>query len=144
MNTLETLIDYAKRFIGKPYLFGGDDPVYGFDCSGLACELLRLTGLVPYNFRANAQGIHDFLIKLPGIHQFPSPSGAGSFVFFGKDLKSIVHVGFCIGGNFMVEAGGGDSTTTSEEVASKRNAFVKIRRVSYRKDFLVSVLPEYS
>lgn len=142
MSTLELMLDYAKRFIGKPYLFGGDDPVYGFDCSGLVCEILRAAGLVPYNFRTNAQGLYDFLLKLPGSHEAPLGQ-EGRFVFFGKSNTEIIHVGFCLDSIFMLEAGGGDSTVTNDKAASVKNAFVKIRRISYRKDYLSAVFVEW-
>ena len=38
-------VDYIKRFIGRPYSWGGDDPMSGFDCSGLIHETLQAVGL---------------------------------------------------------------------------------------------------
>jgi hypothetical protein len=43
----------------------------------------------------------------------------------------------------MVEAGGGGSDTITDEVAIKRNAFVRIRPIRYRKDFQQVIMPMY-
>jgi len=127
------LIQYAMQFVGIPYKWGGNNPVEGFDCSGLVLELLVASGKWPHGKDANCQMIweHFKANKVPGAR----PS-AGDLVFFGKSVKAITHIGFCINDQYMIEAGGGDSTTTSNEVAAKRNAFVRIRPIKYRKDLL--------
>lgn len=136
---LELLKLYALSFLGVPYFFGGDDPMSGFDCSGLVCELLRSTGVVPYKYRANAQGIFQLLKPTA----FACAPQAGAVAFFGKGVNEIVHVGFCLDETTMIEAGGGDSMTASEAVASNQNAFVRLRPIRFRKDFLFTVIPRY-
>jgi cell wall-associated NlpC family hydrolase len=142
--TPELLKAYALSFIGAPYRFGaafggGDDPLLGFDCSGLVCELLRASGVVPWNFRTNAQG----LLSLPnasgvsGIRQF------ADLVFFGQNINKVSHVGFCLDRLTMLEAGGGDSSTVTVDLASERNAFVRLRPVSIRSDYLGAIRPPY-
>jgi cell wall-associated NlpC family hydrolase len=39
-------VEYAEKFIGKFYKWGGDDPA-GFDYSGLAIEVLKAVGVLP-------------------------------------------------------------------------------------------------
>ncbi|MFC1535727.1 NlpC/P60 family protein, partial [Candidatus Neomarinimicrobiota bacterium] len=36
----------AFHFVGLPYLWGGDDAVAGYDCSGLVIEILKSVGLL--------------------------------------------------------------------------------------------------
>lgn len=136
---LSLLKSYALSFIGSPYHFGGDDPISGFDCSGLASELLRAAGLVPYNFRSNAQGIYN-------LFEHNSSAGVfalGTLAFYGENLTKIDHIAFCLDSFHMIEAGGGDSSTVNDEVASQRNAFVRLRPIKYRKDFLTTLKPYY-
>lgn len=140
---LELLKLYALSMLGTRYTYGthasgGDDPIHGFDCSGFGSEIARAAGLVPWNYRSNAQGLYDRLSKgaLMGAR-------LGAFSFYGRSLKEISHVGFCLDSQTMIEAGGGDSSTITEEVAAQKNAFVRMRPILYRKDFLCTVFPGY-
>jgi cell wall-associated NlpC family hydrolase len=136
---LSLLKQYAISLIGTKYFYSGDDPISGFDCSGLACELMRAAGVVPYNFRNNAQGLAS-LMRSEGT---PCHEEPGALAFYGKSLTEVSHVGFCLDDTTMVEAGGGDSTTIIDPVASRQNAFVRLRPIKYRRDFLFTVMPPY-
>ncbi len=133
---------YAERFIGTAYHFGtapggGDDPVAGYDCSGLVTEVLRATGDLAYGERLNAQGLHDRFKK-----KSVRPVGAilpGDLLFFGKGLTGIYHVAIAHGSGRMIEAGGGDSATTNDAQAAARNAFVRIRPIAMHRDLVAVV-----
>ncbi|MBR4009127.1 MAG: C40 family peptidase, partial [Fibrobacter sp.] len=60
-----TLSEYALKFVGRPYVWGGDGSGKcggGFDCSGLVLEGLWALGL--YDGKdVTAQGLHDTLCK---------------------------------------------------------------------------------
>jgi len=111
----------------------------GFDCSGLACELMRAAGYVPYNFRTSAQGLAD-IVRLRGEVK---PPQLGSLSFYGKSYTQIVHVGFCLDDITMIEAGGGNAETLTDAIASQYNAFVRMRPITFRKDFLFTAYPKY-
>ena len=125
------LINYLMLFVGTPYMWAGKNPVIGFDCSGLICEGLMATGLLPFGSVLSSQQLYDHFKAAK-----PEPIAArGNLAFFGKDAKSIEHVGLVIGDGLMVEAGGGDHTVTDRGKASDKNAFVKVRPIHYRRDF---------
>jgi cell wall-associated NlpC family hydrolase len=132
---LQLLKIYALSLVGTRYFYGGDDPISGFDCSGLACELMRAAGVVPWNFRSNAQGLFAAVKGVMG----PTQPCLGALAFYGKSLSDIDHVAFCLDETTMIEAGGGDATTLTPEVASRQNAFVRLRPIRFRKDFLCAI-----
>lgn len=132
MDPKEALKVYVTSLLGLPYVWGGDDPVFGFDCSGMVLEILKSQNLWGKT-DATAQDLFMFFLK-QGPQCFAQSPEFGSLVFFGKDAQSIVHVGFAINQYQMIEAGGGGSKTTSKEDAAKQNAYVRIRPISRRGD----------
>lgn len=135
------LRDYALRFVGKPYIWGGDDPIAGFDCSGLVIELLTAAGVFPYGYDAPSRQILIDLIAR-GAQKTSYPQ-FGSICFYGKNPDTITHVAFCMDKETIIEAGGGGSANTTAEVSIKTNGFVRFRPLSFRKDLLVICNPSY-
>lgn len=137
MNLRTVLYDYAIKHVGLPYRWGGDDPMAGFDCSGLVIELLQSVGVLPKWFDTTADGLR----KHNQVKPISEPK-FGALVFYGRKSK-VTHVGFCLNDTVMIEAGGGGSKTTSEDAAIKQNAFVRIRPIKSRSDLICYGMPEY-
>lgn len=135
------LIVYASSFLGKPYLWGGDDPIKGFDCSGYVLELLKAAGVVKGKVDMNSQGIHDFLLQNKGIVE--ASADLGDILFYGESNKKINHVAFAVTKSLMYEAGSGDSSVTSAEIAAQKNAFIRMRPIHNRGDLVAIIRPNY-
>lgn len=128
-------VSYLERFIGLPYLWGGDDPMAGFDCSGLVVEGLKAVGIVS---NASDWTAHDlFTLFVSKIVTEPS---RGCLVFFGKD-GTVRHVGVCVDGRRMIESGGGGSRTQTLQDAMSQNAFVRVRPINMRGDLVAIADP---
>jgi cell wall-associated NlpC family hydrolase len=106
-----SFVDYAMKFIGRPYIWGGDGSGKcgsGFDCSGLVLECLWAFGLYD-GPDTTAQGLYKAL-KKSGWKEVPFDFIAeGDVLFFGKSVGSITHTALAIGEGLMIEAGGGGS-----------------------------------
>lgn len=139
---LANLIKYAEILAcrTKRYQFGGDDPIQGFDCSGYVIELLKSVGLIAHGEDMTAQGLFNRFEQCGAYNCW----GPGALAFYGKDVRHITHVGFCIDSMLMFEAGGGDSTTTTDERAIQQNAFIRMRPIRYRSDFIAVIKPYYN
>ncbi len=133
--------DYAMRFVGLPYRWGGDDPINGFDCSGLTIEILQSKGLLPRGFDAPAKGLYNHFLKQAGT--VVGLRNLGALAFFGKSINEITHVGFMLDEKRMLEAGGGGSATTNDQTAANQNAFVRVRPLTWRKDLVAILMPNY-
>ncbi len=136
---MKTLCAYALSFVGIPYMWGGDDPMKGFDCSGLVQEILDSVGIDPPGDQTS-QGLFDKFSM--GGTKLDKPQ-AGALVFYGKGPSKITHIAFCIDDKRIVEAGGGRSSTTSEEIAAAQNAYVRVRRYDRRRDIVGIYMPNY-
>ena len=150
MSESDLITQYALSFVGVPYVyggtFGGRNTLVstGFDCSGFTSEILRSAGLIRYFEELNSQEQFD-RFKDRGIpdNKVELLRDDGHIVlellFFGLSDKEIDHVAIGLDKHSMIEAGGGDHTTTFVELAAKRNAMVRIRPRLMRKDFLGSL-----
>jgi len=139
-NSDRIIYDYAMSFVGLPYIWGGDDPIYGFDCSGLVIEIMRAWGLFPAKIDMSAKDLMAYFTR-ENRGAFASQPDFGALAFFGKDVTNITHVGFCLDSFCMLEAGGGGSKTRSKEDASLQNAYVRVRPLKFRSDLQCVVMP---
>lgn len=112
---------YAWTFIGLPYIWGGDDPVRGFDCSGLCVEVLKGVGILPRDGDWGAAALYD---KFPHVAA-PVP---GCLVFYGDG--KVEHVEWCYNTSIAIGASGGGSKTQTEQDAIAQNAYVKMRPIA--------------
>lgn len=136
---MQLLIDYAMRFVGTPYRYGGDDPMSGMDCSDMVQQVLAAAGIDPPGDQ-NAQSLYDYFEKNGSYNKY----GAGALAFYGQSTTKISHIAFCIDQYRIIEAGGGDSTTTTLDAAIKRNAFVRMRLIKHRTDLQAVIMPSYA
>jgi cell wall-associated NlpC family hydrolase len=90
-------VDWALAQVGTPYVWGGETPGVGFDCSGLVQAAYEAAGIT---LPRTAQAQYDATIKLAP----DDPLEPGDLVFFGGGPTNITHVGIYIGNGQMVDA----------------------------------------
>lgn len=118
------IVETAKKYIGTPYVWGGDNlSEGGMDCSGFVFNALKDAG---YKVgRTTAEGYRS-----GGTAVSKSNMQPGDLVFFGKDGKA-THIGIYMGDGKMIHSSGGSSNTKSNPGKG-----VSIANVDYRSDFL--------
>ncbi len=130
MSTTDRLREVAVRVAwasyGKPYIWGGDDAIAGFDCSGYCIEILQSVGILPSG-DWTAAGLWSRFAS----SRVDEPS-EGCLVFWKTGSGHIRHIEFCIGGGLSLGASGGGSRTKTEADAIRHNAFIKVRPIEGR------------
>ena len=108
----EELVRTARRFLGVPYRWGGEDKG-GFDCSGLTMVSYRLNGLdLPRNSRA------QFDAGRAVARQSLQP---GDLVFFAtQGGRRVTHVGLYVGNGDFIHAPRAGQTV---RIASLTNSY---------------------
>jgi cell wall-associated NlpC family hydrolase len=112
----------AERFVGIPYLWGGNTVVEGMDCSGFVRAVYNLCGVnIPRTsgeqFKVGRSVDRDDLAD-------------GDLVFFGSSDHKISHVGIYVGSNRFVHAPrrGDEIKISSLEENSFTKRYVGARR----------------
>lgn len=101
---------YAKEFLGNPYVWGGTSLTKGADCSGYVLSVFKKYGVsLPHS--SVAQANCGTTIKV-------SEAKPGDLIFYGNG-KSINHVAICIGNGQVIHA-------------SSPKTGIKISNISYR------------
>lgn len=135
MTRRELALRYAWTWLGRPYVWGGDDPS-GIDCSGLVIEILAGVGILPHGYDGTASGL--FLRFAGRKIDAPKP---GALVFYKQASGFISHVGLVLENDIVLQAAGGGSATTSPDAAWAAAAFVKLRPLAYRSELRLYVDP---
>ena len=134
----DAAVNYLKCFIGLPYLWGGDDPLAGFDCSGLIVEVLQAVGLLRHGTDFSAAALYKKFEKKAIIRGY---EGCLVFWYGSDEREKIIHVEMMVDDFYAVGASGGSSKTLTIADAIKQNAFVKMRPIGYRGDKYLIVDP---
>ena len=107
------ICQYAKEFLGNPYVWGGTSLTKGADCSGFVLSVFKKYGVsLPHSSRAQANC--GTTIKV-------SEAKPGDLIFYGKG-KTINHVAIYIGNGQVIHA-------------SNPKTGIRISNVSYRSPF---------
>ena len=100
------LCQYAKEFIGNPYVWGGTSLTNGADCSGFVLSVFKKFGVtLPHHSGSQAQ--YGTYVSMNEIQ-------AGDLVFYGYG-KTINHVAIYIGNGQVVHA---SSPSTGIKISS--------------------------
>lgn len=135
------ILEIIKSCLNIPYIWGGKNPLTGFDCSGLVEWGLQSVGFDPPGLNSAAM-IYHWLILGNGVAVVHEPKG-GDICFYGKNIDHITHIAIMIDSKFLIEAGGGDSFTKTVNDAKIRGACVRVRPLGHRKDLVAVISPNY-
>lgn len=101
--TANELVAYATNLIGTPYVWGGNTPQSGLDCSGLLYYIQKKAGSEVGDLTAS--GYSKLGARIPIGEQ-----KAGDFLFFGTP---VTHCAIFIGNGYMIESRGSRKNTAS-------------------------------
>jgi len=121
-------LKYVETLINTPYLWGGDDPMAGFDCSGMVVEGLKSVGALPIHRDFSADGLWH---KFHGIYEVEKPE-RGCLVFWFNGAGKAIHIAVCLSSEVCLTADGGGKRIRGLEDAIKYNAFIKLRPIDHR------------
>jgi hypothetical protein len=119
-DTRVSLVEYAKQFVGNPYVWGGTSLTKGCDCSGFVLSIYKKYGVtLPHHAATQANY---------GTKVDDSTIRPGDLIFYSKGGR-INHVGIYIGNGQVLHA-------------SSPKTGIKISSMYYRQPAkMVSLLP---
>ena len=101
-ETFRRLMEEAEKYIGYPYVWGGDSPETSFDCSGFISYVFAASGVRDVG-RLGATSLYGRCTPVSSQEARP-----GDLIFFEGTIsgeEGITHVGLYVGGNHMLHCG---------------------------------------
>jgi len=93
----DIIINKLNKYIGIPYVWGGETPTYGFDCSGFTQYVYKKYFNKNIPRTSNQQYNESKNVLIPT---------KGDLIFFGNpNCEDSTHVGIYIGNGKMIHAG---------------------------------------
>ena len=106
-NVMNLIAD-ASEYIGVPYVWGGNTPQQGFDCSGF----------IVYVFKKQGIQLPRTVAQIWNVGKAVSKPQVGDLVFFETYKPGASHVGIYIGNNKFIQAGTSTGVTISNMTSS--------------------------
>ncbi len=119
--TGQQIVDYALKFVGYRYVWGGASPETGFDCSGFVQYVYKQFG-----YQLNRVACDQ---ALNGVHVDAANIQPGDVLCFYSSANYIGHTGIYIGNNKFVHA----STSTTGVIISELNGYYFTRGYEARR-----------
>ena len=91
-----SLVEYAKQFLGNPYVWGGTSLTKGCDCSGFVLSVYKHYG-VTLSHHSGSQANEGTKISYSELQP-------GDLIFYGNSRGTINHVAIYIGGGQIIHA----------------------------------------
>lgn len=116
---------YAKQFVGVKYVYGGDSPAEGFDCSGFIGYVYK-----KFNVRLNrsAESMYS-----NGVKVSKTQLHAGDILFFDASSRkasgSIDHVGIYLGSDLFIHASSSNGEVKIQKLSEYRGTYLGAKRV---------------
>ena len=96
------ILEEAEKYIGYPYVWGGDSPETSFDCSGFVSYVFTNSSVRNVG-RLGATSLYGACQKIS-----PSEAKPGDLIFFENTISGedgITHVGIYVGDGYMLHCG---------------------------------------
>lgn len=124
--TANELVENAKELVGVKYVWGGNTPQSGLDCSGLLYYIQKKAGSEVGDMTASGYSKLGTMIPI-------GQQKVGDFLFFGYP---VTHCAVFIGNGYMIESRGSRKNTASnpgigvvKSLVTRRSDLSCIRRV---------------
>ena len=118
--TGEEIVEEAKHFLGKPYLWSGTSG-FGFDCSGFVFAIYNAHGITIAR-DASAQFLQGDSVEEQNLKP-------GDLIFLHNEKKTrIVHVGIYAGNSMMIHAPSSDKTIEITHLIDIKKNYAGARR----------------
>ena len=94
--TGEAIVNYAKQFLGNPYVYGGNSLTNGVDCSGFTTQIMKHFGINLQRSSSGQYANNGYSVSRDNIQ-------AGDLVFYGYN-GNVSHVAIYIGNGQIIHA----------------------------------------
>lgn len=113
------LVADAAELLGKPYVWGGETPQVGFDCSGLIVYLFQKQGI----------SLPRTVATIWNAGTPVSAPSVGDIVFFATSGSGPSHAGIYIGNQQFIHSG----SSTGVTISSLNNSYWKVRYLGAKR-----------
>lgn len=131
---------FATELLGVPYVWGGNNPMEGLDCSGFVQIPLKKVKILDKNTDYSSQSLYYFL-KDQGYPD--SEPGEDVILFFGEDVDHITHIAIAITDILMIEAANGSRRMRLPQHAIDKQAKVEYNFIDRRNDLVAAIKVDY-
>jgi cell wall-associated NlpC family hydrolase len=117
----------AKRYVGTRYLYGGESPTSGFDCSGFVQYVFGRNGItLPRTSRLQAGAGESVPLAVESLVP-------GDLLLFSSRGRRVDHVAIYVGDNRILHSSAGAGGVVYDDLSSPRGKWYLKRHVASRR-----------